>query len=142
MQSEPEAQDGSPLIPLCASELGGQDHAYVKEALDSGWVSTAGPFVARFERQLAEYLGTGEEISIGDLAQKILGMMGVQAEIQAEAQRVRPELSEVERLCASAERAKQVLGWSPKYDLDKGLEQTIAWIKERGGLYDVKAYAV
>jgi len=59
MQSEPEASNGSPLIPLCASELGGQDHAYVKEALDSGWVSTAGPFVARFERQLAEYLGTG-----------------------------------------------------------------------------------
>ena len=87
-------------------------------------------------------VGTGVEISIGDLAQKILGMMGVKAEVVAEEQRVRPELSEVERLCASAERAKQVLGWSPKYDLDKGLEQTIAWIKERGGLYDVKAYAV
>ena len=87
-------------------------------------------------------LGTGVEISIGELAQKILEMMGVKAEVVPEEKRVRPELSEVERLCASAERAKQLLGWSPRYDLDQGLQQTIAWIKERGGLYDVKAYAV
>jgi perosamine synthetase len=58
MQSEPEAPASSGLIPLCASEIAGNDIAYVTECLASGWVSTAGPFVERFERELAAYVGT------------------------------------------------------------------------------------
>jgi dTDP-glucose 4,6-dehydratase len=87
-------------------------------------------------------LGTGQEISIGDLAQKICALMGVEIPIEQEAQRLRPELSEVERLCASADRAHKLLGWSPKHSLDEGLRQTIGWISERPGLYNVGAYAV
>jgi perosamine synthetase len=58
MRFEPEAPAASGQIPLCASEITGNDWAYVKECLDSGWVSTAGPYVGRFERELAEYVGT------------------------------------------------------------------------------------
>jgi NAD dependent epimerase/dehydratase len=87
-------------------------------------------------------LGTGQEISIGDLARKICGLMGVEIPIEQEAQRLRPELSEVERLCASADRAHRLIGWSPKHSLDEGLRQTIGWISERPGLYNVGAYAV
>ena len=87
-------------------------------------------------------LGTGHEISIGDLALKICALMGVEVPIEQEAQRLRPELSEVERLCASADRARKLLGWSPKHSLDDGLKQTIGWIAERPGLYNVGAYAV
>jgi perosamine synthetase len=58
MQSEPEAPAATGLIPLCASEIAGNDIAYVTECLQSGWVSTAGPFVERFERELATYVGT------------------------------------------------------------------------------------
>jgi perosamine synthetase len=58
MQSEPEAPAATGLIPLCASEIAGNDIAYVTECLESGWVSTAGPFVERFERELAAYVGT------------------------------------------------------------------------------------
>ena len=58
MQSEPEAPASTGLIPLCASEIAGNDIAYVTECLQSGWVSTAGPFVERFERELAAYVGT------------------------------------------------------------------------------------
>ena len=87
-------------------------------------------------------LGTGHEISIGDLARKICSLMGVEREIVEEETRIRPELSEVERLCADASRAREVLGWAPKHTLEEGLKQTIGWISERPGLYAVGTYAV
>jgi nucleoside-diphosphate-sugar epimerase len=55
---------------------------------------------------------------------------------------VRPEGSEVERLLADASKARSILGWAPTHTLDEGLQQTIAWISERPGLYRVGAYAV
>ena len=58
MRFEPEAPAASGQIPLAASHIAGNDWAYVKECLDSGWVSTAGPYVGRFERALADYVGT------------------------------------------------------------------------------------
>lgn len=87
-------------------------------------------------------LGTGREISIGDLARLICKLMGVDAKIERDDERVRPELSEVDRLCADATRARDLLGWKPRHNLEDGLEQTIAWIRERPGLYNVGAYAV
>ncbi|HEU4322734.1 MAG TPA: LegC family aminotransferase [Roseiflexaceae bacterium] len=44
-------------IPLCAPALGGNAWRYLKECLDSGWVSSAGPFVTRFEHELAALVG-------------------------------------------------------------------------------------
>jgi perosamine synthetase len=44
-------------IPLWEPEISGNEWAYVKECLDSGWVSSAGPFVERFEQMLADYTG-------------------------------------------------------------------------------------
>lgn len=49
------APDG--FIPLSAPEIRGSEWKYVKECLDTGWVSSAGPFVNRFERMVAEYVG-------------------------------------------------------------------------------------
>lgn len=47
----------NPEIPLCAPELSGQEWQFVREALDTGWVSSAGPFVDRLEREMAERIG-------------------------------------------------------------------------------------
>jgi NAD dependent epimerase/dehydratase len=87
-------------------------------------------------------LGTGKEISIGDLARTICALIGVEPQIEQESERVRPELSEVERLSADASRARRLLGWAPKHSLEDGLVQTIGWIRERPGIYNVGAYAV
>jgi dTDP-glucose 4,6-dehydratase len=87
-------------------------------------------------------LGSGKEISIGDLARKICALMGVEVPIEQDDKRLRPELSEVERLCAAADLARELLGWSPKHSLEEGLQETIGWIRERPGLYNVGAYAV
>jgi perosamine synthetase len=50
------AQLGS--IPLSVPEIRGNEWKYVKECLDTGWVSSVGAFVDRFERELAAYVGT------------------------------------------------------------------------------------
>jgi perosamine synthetase len=44
-------------------EFRGNELAYLKECLDTGWVSTAGPFVTRFEEMLAERIGSKHAIS-------------------------------------------------------------------------------
>lgn len=50
-------------IPLSVPEIGGNEWKYVKECLDTGWVSSAGPFVDRFEREFAEKLGTSHAVA-------------------------------------------------------------------------------
>lgn len=52
---EPGAVPSEGTIPLSVPEINGNEWKYVKECLDTNWVSSAGPFVERFERQVAEY---------------------------------------------------------------------------------------
>jgi NAD dependent epimerase/dehydratase len=75
-------------------------------------------------------LGTGVEISIGDLATRILGLLGRQVRIVTAEERLRPEGSEVERLVADVTRARERLDWQPTVSLDEGLRRTVAWIEE------------
>lgn len=76
--------------------------------------------------------GSGYEISIGDLAKLIAETMHADVKIKHAAERVRPEASEVERLCAGIDKAKSVLGWKPAHGgregLRQGLKQTIDWL--------------
>ncbi len=92
----------------------------------------------RSEAALGEVinLGTGFEISVGDLARLIAELMGSAVEIAQEDDRVRPEASEVERLCADAGKAERLLGWRPsrvgREGLVAGLQETIAWFTAQG----------
>ncbi len=70
-------------------------------------------------------LGSGFEVSIGDLALLIAEAMGVEIEIETDGERMRPEKSEVERLMASNEKAAALLGWRPEYGSREGLKQGI-----------------
>jgi perosamine synthetase len=63
MQSEPEAPSSTGRIALCAAEIRADDIASVVATLEAGWVSTAGPAVAQFEKKLAEYVGTRHAIA-------------------------------------------------------------------------------
>ena len=87
-------------------------------------------------------IGTGQEISIGDLARKIAGLLGVSLQIEQDAQRLRPDGSEVERLCAENARARDLLGWRPQVSLDEGLSRTIDWLKGHLDRYRPDSYTV
>ena len=97
---------------------------------------TASGFIkaAESDRSTGEVinLGSDYEISIGDLAQKIAGLMNREISIHSDNERVRPEKSEVERLWASNAKAAELLGWKPEFKLDAGLEKTIAWFSKPG----------
>jgi dTDP-glucose 4,6-dehydratase len=86
-------------------------------------------------------LGSNREITIGDLAQLIIRTVGVSAEIESDAARIRPANSEVERLLADNTRARQLLGWEPRVSLEDGLQRTIAWLRENQHWYRAGIYA-
>jgi dTDP-glucose 4,6-dehydratase len=108
---------------------------------------TVSGFVAALEsdRGIGEVinLGSNFEISIGDTAHAIAEAMGTTIEIITEEQRLRPEKSEVERLCASNTKARELLGWQPQYGgrdgFMRGLNETIAWFREPSHLSAYKA---
>ncbi|MBU1239689.1 GDP-mannose 4,6-dehydratase, partial [Myxococcota bacterium] len=87
-------------------------------------------------------LGTGREISIGDLAAKISNIIGRSVEITTDAQRLRPVNSEVERLLSSPARAMDLTGWSPEHTLTQGLTRTIAWIEKNLSAFKPELYNV
>lgn len=85
-------------------------------------------------------LGTGEEISIGDLADRITSRVGRNVRVVEDSQRLRPEASEVMRLVSDNSLAVQRLGWRPKVTLDEGLDRTIAWVRQNLDRYRVGEY--
>lgn len=87
-------------------------------------------------------IGSGREISIGDLAQLILQLTGCQSRIVADQDRVRPGKSEVERLLCNADKARQLLGWQPQFTLEEGLTQTIDWVRENLGRFKTNIYNI
>jgi nucleoside-diphosphate-sugar epimerase len=85
-------------------------------------------------------LGTGSEVTIGELADKIISMIGRPVQIESDTNRLRPEKSEVMRLLSDNRLALQKLNWRPEVDLDEGLRSTIAWIQEHMQHYRVGVY--
>jgi NAD dependent epimerase/dehydratase len=88
-------------------------------------------------------VGSGFEISIGDTARAIAAVMGKDIEIVADEERIRPQLSEVERLLADTAKARRLLGWSPAYGglsgFKRGLEATVEWFTAPANLARYKS---
>ena len=55
---EPGTPPNEGFIPLCVPCIDGNEWKYVKECFDTNWVSSAGPFVDRFEKMVAKQTGT------------------------------------------------------------------------------------
>jgi len=51
------------VLPLSEPSFGGNEWRYIKECLDSGWVSSVGPFVENFEKVIADYVGAGHAVA-------------------------------------------------------------------------------
>jgi len=88
-------------------------------------------------------LGSNFEISIGDTAKAIAEVMGADIEILTDDQRLRPEKSEVERLWADNNKAKNLLDWQPIFGglegFKCGLKETADWFTNSGNLASYKS---
>jgi NAD dependent epimerase/dehydratase len=87
-------------------------------------------------------IGSNFEISIGDIAQKVITIIGESRQIVADPGRVRPKKSEVERLWCDNTKAKRLLKWEPKVSFDDGLKRTIKWISNNLNWYKPELYNV
>jgi dTDP-glucose 4,6-dehydratase len=85
-------------------------------------------------------IGRGDDISIGELVERIGKLMGRTIEVKTDSGRVRPASSEVERLLAGTKLAQSLWNWTPRHSLDQGLEQTISWVREHRSHYRTQAY--
>jgi len=107
---------------------------------------TANGFVraAEAENVLGQEINLGNDntIRIGDLVEKIFGIIGKTPKVVADPQRVRPGKSEVMKLWASNQKAKEMIGWEPQVSLDEGLRQTVEWISAHLDLYRPDQYTV
>jgi dTDP-glucose 4,6-dehydratase len=103
---------------------------------------TAAAFMAmaQAENVLGEVVnfGSGFEVSIEDTALMIAEAMGVDIELVSEEARMRPALSEVDRLWAGVDKARRLTGWAPAHGgrdgFARGLAQTAAWFADPANL--------
>jgi perosamine synthetase len=63
MSFEPGVPPPDGFIPLCVPEIRGNEWRYVKECLDTGWVSSVGAFVERFEKDMARQAGARHAVA-------------------------------------------------------------------------------
>jgi dTDP-glucose 4,6-dehydratase len=87
-------------------------------------------------------IGMGKEINVGELVKKISSLISFKANIIEDTLRVRPENSEVERLLCDNNKLITNTNWKPDYDLNKGISETIEWLKNHIDLYKPDIYNV
>lgn len=87
-------------------------------------------------------IGMSEEITIGNLVQMIADLIGTKVEIISDEQRIRPDKSEVERLFCDNRKIKANTAWTPNYNLESGLKETIEWIRNNQSYFKSDIYNV
>jgi len=103
-----------------------RDLIFVKDSV-SGFIA-----IAEADNVIGQEINIASqtEISIGDLAKKIIAKINPEAKIVKDQTRIRPEKSEVGRLLGSNKKMQELTGWKPEYTLDRGLDETIEWFKD------------
>ena len=115
-----------------------RDYTYVDDVVDA-FIK-----VAESEHSIGETVNIGSnfEISIGDIARKVIASVDPAKQVCADSKRLRPDKSEVERLWCDNSKAKRLLAWEPRVNFEEGLSRTIAWISAHRHLYKTDLYNV
>jgi nucleoside-diphosphate-sugar epimerase len=130
-------QTARAVIPTIISQ------ALSRDVIELGSTSTTRDFVyvgdtvrgmmrcAEVDAALGEVinLGTGIEISIADVVERVARLVERDVPIKVTSDRLRPVDSEVERLVADPQKAEALLGWKPHVEFEEGLRRTIEWMR-------------
>lgn len=97
--------------------------------------------IAKSDKTIGEEINiaTQSEISVGDLASKLIQIIAPDAIVVSDDQRLRPEKSEVERLHGSNKKIMELTNWSQKVSLDEGLKITAEWFSNPENLKQYKS---
>lgn len=115
-----------------------RDFNFIKDTVE-GFIASM-----KSEKSIGEVvnIGSNYEISIGETAELIAEVMGKDLIIETEEQRLRPDESEVERLWAANQKAKELLNWKPQYGdregFKRGIQETIEWFTNPQNLAQYK----
>jgi dTDP-glucose 4,6-dehydratase len=113
-----------------------RDLTYVKDTA-AGFAAIAGCDAALGR---VVNIGRGDDLTIGELVERIAARLGRPITVETDPSRVRPAASEVGRLLAGTSLAKELFGWEPAYSLDAGLDETIAWVRDNLDLFRPDEY--
>jgi NAD dependent epimerase/dehydratase len=115
-----------------------RDFNYVSDTVN-GFLAVAGA-----DRVTGEVvnIGSGREISIGDLIELLFEVTGQRKDIVVEDERIRPTGSEVHRLLCDNTRAREWAGWKPEVSLEEGLRATADWVRHNLGELKTDVYHV
>lgn len=115
-----------------------RDFNYVKDTVN-GFLE-----LAKSDKTVGEVVNicSNSEVSMEDTVNIILDLIGEKVEIKTEEKRVRPNKSEVDRLYGNNEKIKNLTSWGPKYNLQKGLKETINWFKDNMKFYKPEIYNI
>ncbi len=113
-----------------------RDFNYVKDTAN-GFIE-----IYKSERTIGEEINiaTQQEISIGQLAEELIRQINPAAKIVCDEQRLRPKNSEVNRLLGCNQKIKELTAWEPQFTFERGLAETIAFLKENMDKYKVDLY--
>lgn len=115
-----------------------RDYTYVKDTVAGFILCATVPGI----EGLTINVGSGKKISMGHLLHRIMDRMSLHKDTILEQDRVRPEKSEVMALICDNSRAKNLLGWTPQYCLDTGLDEAIAFIQSNNHNLKTNHYVV
>ncbi len=110
-----------------------RDFLYIDDAINA-YLIIAQKKLENKKRLRIFNIGTGKQIKIYDLVQKIIQIMGKEITVKME-QLPEERLNEVKKQYVSIAKAKRELGWYPKVTLDSGLSKTIAWYQANSHLF-------
>jgi NAD dependent epimerase/dehydratase len=80
-------------------------------------------------------LGSGQEIRIADLVERVMALVDHRLEVVIDQDRLRPQKSEVQRLISDNRLALQKMNWEPQVSFEDGLKMTFDWIKDHLDLF-------
>jgi len=110
-----------------------RDFLYIDDAT-AAYLMTAEKRLDNKKRLRIFNFGTGEQIKIYDLVQKIIQIMGKGIKVKIE-QLPEERSNEIKKQYVSIAKAKRELGWYPKVTLDNGLSKTITWYQKNSHLF-------
>lgn len=115
-----------------------RDFNYVKDTAN-GFIE-----IAKSDKTIGEEINiaTQQEISIGQLAEELIRQINPNARIVCDEQRLRPELSEVNRLLGSNEKIMRLTNWKPNYTFEQGIAETIEFFKNNLEQYKTDLYNI